>query len=236
MITASSVYETLLDIARKDLRGRSLSVEEYNRVAILVNQNLFAKYYSDFESNPDSSETMSSFKVLNEAIPLVAGVGTLPTYYYAMVGMPWYTDTGGTRRYLDFVSSMEHAKREQDYLTKASLTYPTCRLGIADVASNKQIYVTPTTITPIYLDYIKTPYTPALDYYINDTTLNYTWIDEADIVDIPLGSTAMDGTIGFSAGYASSTLNWELDEEDFPLIINLFLQYLRNSTSRPNFI
>jgi hypothetical protein len=61
---------------------------------------------------------------------------------------------------------------------------------------------------------------------VNDTTLVYTWIDEADIVDIPAGSTAMDGTVGAFAGYASSTLNWEFDAEDMPLIINLFLKYL----------
>jgi hypothetical protein len=121
---------------------------------------------------------------------------------------------------------MEHAKREQDYLTKATLTHPTCRLGITDVASNKTIHVTPTTINPIYLDYIKTSYVPCLDYYVNDTTLVYTWIDEADIVDIPVGHTGMDGSVGAFPGYASSTLNWEYDAEDFPLIINLFLKYL----------
>jgi hypothetical protein len=61
---------------------------------------------------------------------------------------------------------------------------------------------------------------------VNDTTLVYTWIDEADIIDIPAGSTAMDGSVGAFPGYASSTLNWEYDAEDFPLIINLFLKYL----------
>jgi len=221
MLYAYQVYETLLDVARKDLRGRSLTPEEYNNVAPLVNEAVFSKYYSEFESSGENSETMSAFKVLNEAIPLVAGVGTLPARYYHIVGMPRY----GTSVYVDLVSSMEHAKREQDYLTKATLTHPTCRFGIANTAADMTIYVTPTSIAAIFLDYIRTPDTPILDYYVNDTTLVYTWMASGGgVVAVPVGSTAMDGTAGGNTN--STTVDWEWDIEDLPLIINLFLQYL----------
>jgi len=225
MLLSSDVYNTLLDVSRKDLRGNSLSPEEFNNVARLVNQNVFEKYYKEFESTLDNSETMSGFKVLGESIPIVAGVGTLPTRYYHMVGMPRYVDTGGTSRYLDLVSSMEHAKREMDYLTKATLTYPTCRLGIANTAADMTIYVTPTTINPIFLDYIRTPDIPLLDYYLDDTTLTYTFMTAGVVTAVPAGSTAMNGTVG-PANVASTTVNFEWNDEDMPLIINLFLQFL----------
>ena len=225
MLYTYQVYETLLDVARKDLRGRSLSPEEFNNVARLVNQNIFEKYYAEFESTLDNSEVLSGFKVLNEMIALVGGVGTLPARFFHCVGMPWYTDTNGIRRYIDLVSSMEHAKREQDYLTKATLTHPTCRLGIANTAAPMTIYVTPTTINPIYMDYIRTADTPILDYYLNDTTADYTWMATGVNVTVPAGSTSMNGTIG-AAVVASSTANFEWAEEDLPLIINLFLNYL----------
>ena len=225
MLLASDVYEIILNLSRKDLRGRSLSVEEYNSTARIVNETVFAKYYAEFENSSENSESLSGFKVLGESIPIVAGVGTLPASYYHVVGMPWYLSTGSVRRYLDLVSSLEHSKREQDYLTKATLIHPTFRFGLVDVAADMTIHVTPTTITPVYLDYIRTPDTPFLDYYIDRTTLVYTWMASGGgVVAIPAGSTARDGT---TAGNTNSeTVNWEFDSEDLPLIISLFLQHL----------
>ena len=226
MLLASDVYEIILNLSRKDLRGRSLSPEEYNSTARIVNETVFAKYYAEFESTSENSESLSAFKVLGETIPIVAGVGTLPDSYYHVVGMPWYLSTGSVRRYLDLVSSLEHAKREQDYLTKATLTHPTFRFGLVNVAADMTIHVTPTTVNPIYLDYIRTPDVPFLDYYISDSTLNYTWCASGGVnVNIPAGSTYRDGTAG-AAVVVSQTTEWEWDADDLPLIISLFLQHL----------
>ena len=226
MIYSYSVYEILLDVIRKDKRGRSLSPEEYNNIAPLVNDSVFSKYYSKFEESPESSNTMGAFRVMADSIPIVAGIGTLPADYYAMSGSPYYTDAGGTVRYLDLVSDAEYAWRQQDYLTQASLTYPVYRLGTASSAGDMQIYVTPATgITPIVIDYIRVPNVPFLDYYVNDTTLLYTWMGEGVVVAVPSGSTARDETAG-AANVASLTVNWEFENEDLPLIINLFLKYM----------
>jgi len=226
MLYAYEVYEVILDLCRKDKRGRSLAPEEYNRTARLVNEMVFSKYFAKFESTPENSETMSAFKVLNESIPIVAGIGALPARFYHLVGMPRYTDLGGVSRYLDLVTSMEHAKRQRDYLTQASLTYPTCRFGTVNAASDMTLYIEPTAgVTPIYIDYIRTPDVPYLDYYVNDTTLVYTWMASGVNVNVPSGSTAMDGTVG-AAVVASDTVNWEFDDEDMPMIINLFLKFL----------
>lgn len=226
MLYSYQVYETLLDVCRKDLRGRSLTPEEFNNLAPIINQLVYERYYSQFEATVDNSDSMSAFKVLGETIPLVAGVGTLPARYYHIVGMPYYTDSGGVVRYIDLVSSMEHARREQDYLTKATVVHPTCRLGLANSTADKTIHVTPTSITSINMDYLRTADTPILDYFVNDSTLVYSWMASGGVVTaVPAGSTAMNGTVG-AANVVSTTVDWEWDESDLPLIINLFLQYM----------
>jgi len=225
MLYASEVYEVLLDLSRKDLRGRSLSPEEYNNTARLVNEMVFAKYYAKFEGTIENSEAMSGFKVLNEAVVIAGGVGVLPARYSHKVGKPRYVHTDTTIKHLDWVSSQEDADREEDYLTKATLVHPTCRLGITTTTADMTVHVRPTTITQIYLDYIRTPDRPFLDYYVNDTDLNYTWMAAGATVAVPAGSTARNGTAG-AANVASSTVNWEFSEDDLPMIINLFLQLL----------
>ncbi len=243
MILCADVYQTLLDITRKDARGLALNVEEFNSIAPIVNELLFAKYYSEFEENQENSETMSAFKVLNESVAVGAGgIASLPANYYKMVGQPHYIDLDGITRYLDMVSSLEHAKREQDYLTKASLTYPTFRFGIATAVSPMTIYVTPATgINPILVDYIKTPDVPYLDYYINDLTYEKTWLTNV-VVAMPISYTApkvvKDGitlraeTAG-AANVTGYTVDFEWNSSDKPLLISLFLQQMGISLPDP---
>jgi hypothetical protein len=142
-----------------------------------------------------------------------------------MSGKPYYTDVNGVTRYLDLVSDMEHAWRQGDYLTQSSLTHPTYRFGTATSGGVKQIFVSPTAgINPIYVDYVRIPSTPILDYYINNADLNYHWLSVGVNADIPVGCTAMNGTVG-AAIVASQTINWEFNSDDIPLIMALFLQY-----------
>ena len=226
MLYAYQVYEQLLDVVRKDKRGRSLTPEEYNSLAPIVNETVFSKFYSQFESTPENSDKIGDFRVIGESVAIAGGVGTLPVSYYAMSGKPYYTDVSGDTRYLDLVSDMEHAWRQGDYLTQSSLTHPTYRFGTATSGGVKQIFVSPTAgINPIYVDYIRIPATPILDYYLNDTTLNYTWMATGANVAVPAGSTSMSGTAG-AAVVASTTINWEYDNEDLPLIMSLFLQMI----------
>ena len=225
MILTEDVYLTLLDISRKDLRGLALSPEEFNNTARLVNEMVFAKYYSKFESTLDNSETMSGFKVLNEAIVIAGGTGVLPARYYHMAGKPRYVHADGSTKHLDFVSSLEDADREEDFLTKATLLHPTCRLGTATTTADMTIHVRPTTITQIYMDYIRTSDRPILDYFLSNNEAIYTWMAAGATVAVPAGSIAMNGTAG-PANVVSTTVNFEFDEEDLPMIINLFLQLL----------
>ena len=226
MILASDIYELVLDLARKDLRGFSLSAEEYNRVARVVNNMLFLKMYKEFESSQENSEAMSHFKVLNEPVAVgVGGIGALPADFYHLCGMPWYSDTGGVARRLDLVTSLEHAKRQIDYLTQATLTNPTFRFGIATATSDMTLYVTPTAgINPIYIDYIREPATPFLDYYIDSITAGYTWMAAGATVAVPVTAISRTGVSG--ANVDSATENWEYYEDDIPIISALFLEEL----------
>ena len=226
MILSSDVYLTLLTAIRKDARGRSISPEEFNHVARLVNKAIFSKYYAEFEENVESSDTLGKFRVISEAVAIAGGVGTLPVNYHSLVGMPYYTDAGGVTRYIDLVSDLEYAKRQKDYLTQATLTHPVCRLGLADANADMTIHVAPTAgINPIYMDYLRKPDTPYLDYYVNDTTLVYTWMAADTNMTVPSGSTARDGSVGVAV-VASDTVNFEWDDDEFPMIINLFLKYV----------
>ena len=230
MILSSTVYSTLLSIIRKDGRGKSLSVDEYNLIAPIISQQIFDDMYRKFEESIENSDDLGQFKVFNRSIPLTAtigntaSIGTLPSDYEHIIGRP-KTISGSTIRWLDVVSTKEHAWRADDYLTQATTINPTCIIGGEDTSGNMYIRVNPYTITTIYLDYLRTPDTPFLDYYVNDTTLRYTYISANINQTIPSGSTYRTDLAGVII-VASQTVNWEYDMSDLDLIISKFLNYL----------
>ena len=230
MIYSYVIYDTLLDAIRKDSRGRSLSIEEFNNLSAIVNHSLFEDYYNKFEENIESSDTLGGFKVFEYGIDLTANgnataaVGTLPDNYYHLIGQP-RTISGSTVRTVDVVSAQEHSIRIQDYLTQPTTTYPMCQIGGINASDELQIRVYPSTITKVYIDYLKEPDAPFLDYYLNNTTLNYTYMAADATVTVPLGSTYRDGTLGVTTP-ASLTVNWEFDEYDLELIIAKFMTLL----------
>ena len=222
MIAVSDVYNLLIDQIRADGRGLSLSPEEFNSFARIVSERIFAKYYKEFETSSGNSEALGGFKEFAEPIVLTLGVGSLPSDFKEPIGKPYAMD-GTTKRYVDLVSTYELAKREMDYLTQPSVTYPVCQLGGLDTNDNLQIRVYPITITTVYVDYLRTPDVPFLDYYVNDTTLVYTHMAADATVAVPLGSTARDGTAG-AANVTSLTVNFEWDDRELALILSMFTQ------------
>jgi hypothetical protein len=223
MIGVSVVYETILSVIRADKRGLTLSEDEYNRIARVVNERVYAKYYSDFEANIDNIDVIGGFKVLGFPIPLAAGVGSLPTDYYQIIGKPRIS---GTYTGLNLVSSLELSERLQDYLTQPTLTHPCFILGGEDISENTEIIVYPATIAEIELDYLRTARTPFLDYYVNDTTLVSTYLGAGTTgVTVPLGSTYRTGAQG-AVVVNSATVNWEWSDSDLPLIVAMFCSYI----------
>jgi hypothetical protein len=222
MIYCSQIYDTLVSIVRKDKRGLSLSIDDFNNAVVQVNQRIYRLNYSNFESSKLSMDEMDSFKVIGHQIALDGtGKGTLPTEYFHLAGNPYWTHPTAGRRQIDLITSLEHGARELDYLTKASALYPTAYMGAGTTAEDMSIHVTPVTCTPIYIDYLREVDTPFLDYYVNNTTLDITYMATGNVV-VPAGYTTRAGTLGPNT-VASATKNFEWHEHDIPAIVNLFL-------------
>jgi hypothetical protein len=222
MILVADLYQTLLDLTRSDKRGESLSVEEFNRVLRVVNEEVFDDYVEGFESGIGNADAMGGFKIINYSIPIALSdgslVGTLPDNYYQLIGKPRLA----SGRRCDLVTEYEYAVREEDYLTQATLTYPLCRIGGLNTAFELQIRVNPTTIVGnLYVDYLRTVNVPYLDYYVNDTTLTKTFLSESALAQsIPSGSTYRDGTAGGAlVTKISQTVNLEWCDEDLNLLL-----------------
>ena len=223
MISVSEIYDSLISIIRKDKRGLSMSIDDFNKAIVPVNQRIYRLNYHDWESSKLAMDELGSFKVVAHQIDLTSGVGALPANYYHLVGEPYYNHLIKGKRKIDLITSLEHNNREMDYLTKASLLYPTAFMGYGATSDDMSIYVDPTTIEVIYIDYLRKVNTPLLDYYIDDTTFEITYLDEAEGVTIPAGCTGRLGQVPGS-NYTAATLNFEWHEHDIPSLLNLLLE------------
>lgn len=224
MVYCYEVYEMVLDLVRKDKRGRSLDIDEFNRVAKIVNAEVYNHYYNSFETSLDSSTALSGFKVTNATVSLTAGLGTLPSDYYDLIGVPRYTD-GSDIREVDVVTNIEYTKRQVDYLTRPTVKNPLVMIAGASGLLT-QVRALPTTMASISIDYLKAAAIPFLDYYSSDTTFIYTYMDAgAQGVVIPLNYTYRDGTVGATTKN-SLTVNFDWDETDLPLMLSMFVRVL----------
>jgi len=88
MIAAQTVYDTCLALAKKDQRGRAFNIDEYNKVAALVNMELYNYYVSKYESGENVSVALNQFKLRELELTLTLGVGTLPGRFARMAGHP----------------------------------------------------------------------------------------------------------------------------------------------------
>ena len=225
MLLVLDVYNLLLDELRTDKRGLSCEVGEYNRLIRLVNQEIFEQYVKRFEEGHESSNELGFLKVHNYSLTLTSGVATLPANYDRIIGKPRIL-SGSSYVNVDVVSTYELACRSDDYLTEPTTTYPVCTIGGIDAYEDLQIRVSPTTITTVWIDYLRELSVPFLDYYINDTTLEYTFLDETtDPYTITEGYTYSDGTVGDTT-VVSQTENLRWGEGDLSLILTKLVNRL----------
>lgn len=226
MSLISDVYSLLLDELRTDHRGLSCDPDAFNRLIRLVNQELYDQYVTDFESGQESSDTLGFLKVHNYSLPLTAGVATLPSSYERLIGKPRILD-GATYRKVDVVSTYEQACRDDDYLTQSTVTHPTATIGGVDGLGGVQIRVYPTTITNVWIDYLRTMTIPLLDYYIDDLSLVTTFLEPATTYSLASGTTYRTGTAG-GAGVtvASATVDLTWGESDISLILTKLINRL----------
>jgi len=222
MISVSYVYDTVQTIIRKDQKGNSFNISEFNRIIKLVNYELFNYYVSKLEVDKDTTEALKNFMNSEESISLTSGVGDLPADYKKLLGDP-YVISGSDYIDVDLIARVEKAFRFSDELTKPTATNPVAIIGGLDVSDNKQIEVWPDSISTVYIDYLSMPSTPLLDYYIASTGL-YVYMDEgATGVSIPAGAVYSDGTPG-PISRDSQTVDLEWGDDETPAIINMVLQ------------
>ncbi len=204
MISCSDVYSLLLDELRVDSRGLSCEPDEFNRLIRLTNYEIYEDFIRKFEEDQSSSDDLGKLKVHNYSIGLTAGVGSLPSGYYRLIGKPRILD-GTVYRNVDMVTTYEQACRDNDYLTQATTKHPTCTIGGVDGLGVMRIRVKPTTTTNVWIDYLRTLTVPFLDYMVNNTTLVPTFFaDTTDVQSVPEGYTYRDGTAGGVAVTVSS--------------------------------
>jgi hypothetical protein len=223
MISVSRIYDTLLASVRKDKRGLSLSPDDFNNIAPAVNQRVWRITYHNFESSKLSMDELGSLKIVDYPINLIGGVGILPTDYFHLAGDPWYNHPTEGRRKIDLVTSLEFGNRQLDYLSKSSDLYPLCYMGYNNIAGDMALYVSPITCTPVYISYLRQTIDPFLDYYVNDNTLEITYMAEGATVAIPLGCTSRSGIAGM-ANVVSLTRDFEWHPHDEPQILAQLLQ------------
>jgi hypothetical protein len=219
MSLISDVYSLLLDELRTDHRGLSCEPDSFNRLIRLVNQELYDQYVIAFENGQESSDTLGFLKVHNYSLPLTAGVATLPASYERLIGKPRIL-VGSTYVNVDVVSTYEYASRVDDYLTQPSLTYPLATIGGVDGLGNVQIRVYPTTITNVWIDYLRMLTQPFLDYYVSDTTYVPTFLEPSTTYNLNAGYTYRTGTAGgVGVTVASTTVDLKWGESDLSLLI-----------------
>ncbi len=220
----STVYNTLLDVVRKDKRGNSMSIDSFNNLSVLVNERLQEDYFSQFEADMDSSSDYGEFKVLAYPLTITAGKATLPSNYYRLIGEPYHVDSTHGTRYIDVVTTLEKSKRQRNSLTAATTKNPICEIGSEDSSGNIEIRVYPTSITTIYMDYLRKTATPFLDYYVNENTLQPTFLTAGQApYTVASPYVYRDGTTGSKT---SATVDWDFGNGDLPLIISYFLQLM----------
>jgi hypothetical protein len=228
-MTGQTVYEALLQALRKDKRGLVLSLDEFNSLSVTVDKRVLIAFMSRFEDDIEITSHAGFLKVIDYPIYLTAGVGLLPSNYFRAMGDPYYlalseeNDPSPNPVFIDVVTSMEYTYRQRDYLTQASLDYPLCVIGSQDSSKNMQIRVTPKSISTIFLNYVRVTQSPFLHYYVNDTTLQVTYLDQgAQNVPIPTGCTYRDGTKPSTVNSLTKDFEWDLHE--LPWILAYFMQ------------
>lgn len=88
MIDSREVYETVLALAKKDARGASFNIPEYNAICKLVNAELYNFYVSKYEIDSTISDVLSPFKVRDTTVALTAGKARLPGVFDRLAGNP----------------------------------------------------------------------------------------------------------------------------------------------------
>lgn len=235
MVQSSELYNMLLDAIRADERGIVVEIDQFNRICKQANQEVYDFYISLFEKDTKNSSDLGGFQVLNYGIDLstVSGdqVGSLPSNYYYLVGKPRITSDNtatGTIYRCDHVTVFEDAEREDNYLTRATLTYPTVRISGESATRDLQVRVRPSTVTKVWIDYFREIEVPYLDYIMSTTTYVKTFLPDTTTAQaVPEGYVHSGGTAGgVGVTVTSLTNDLEWHTSDVPMLLAKMIKKL----------
>ena len=131
MTTNQTLYQAVLDVLRKDVRGEAVSVTEFNAILPVVSHEYFAQQYAKFQQTQNVTDSLAPF-IKTATLTLVAGVASLPTDYLHLIGTPTYTQTVSSVAYtrkIDVLSRLELSERLADPITQPTLVYPVAVIG-----------------------------------------------------------------------------------------------------------
>jgi hypothetical protein len=227
-MTSEFLYTTIAEKIRKDQRGGKFNISTFNRLVQIADKRILMAFMSRSEEDIEITSHAGFLKVFDYPIALTNGVGSLPSNFFKPIGDPWCyditeDDPSANIRWLDIVTSQEHTYREQNYLTKSTTDYPTCVIGGQDGLLNLAIRAYPSTINMVYMNYFRSSVAPYLDYYINKTTLQPTYL-AAGIGSfiVPVGCQYRDGTDEGGAA-TSLTVDPEWDLHELPWFVAYIL-------------
>ncbi len=225
MNTNENLYLTLLDIARKDSRGRAYSIGQFNRALLFATHEYFAKQYEKFELTQNITDSLVPF-VRRASLVVSGGRVNLPADYYHLVGEPTGA-IGGANVVFDMVTELEYADRVIDQILFPTDSLPLVLENWASSTSSPILYLYPSSasISTLDITYLKSPVIPFLDYYVDSSNVVH-YLAEGETHTAATGDTfpvGADPSVGNT--YISSTLEMEWRNQDRPAILYLLLQH-----------
>ncbi|MBN2843571.1 MAG: hypothetical protein JXM68_10795 [Sedimentisphaerales bacterium] len=129
MIASQTVYDTCLALAKKDQRGLSFNINEYNKVAALVNTELYNFYVNKYESGLSVADALIHLKLRSQTLTLTDGQAWLHPDADRLAGSPWTAHPWGV------VTATEEVTVINDPDTKVRVTSPNHGLKDGDVVT-----------------------------------------------------------------------------------------------------
>ena len=181
------VYKLVLQLMAKHITGGYLSPDEFNRYALIAQNQKIDDDIKQYRSSRNM-ETISSFVVSNYSLPVVNGIATKPSDYRQFESA-YYTDFSSGQPYVCAFEELEGDEfnwRLGSELDTPSLDYP------ALVVRDTTIEVSPKDIDFVKLTYIKyvpNPewafVTPVVSRFVYDPTTSVQFAyGEDDIPDL----------------------------------------------------
>ena len=207
ILTNEGIYNYVRTVLRKDTRGGSFTVDEFNRIYPILVQERFITRKKEMERTSDITEPLERY-----------------SRSVVFSGSPSYLIPEGWAKHLGAVSSATGVDREVDYVTKmeftksSALTRPTKRDAVMYYEDGK-VHVKPEKQN-ITLHYLVSPNVPFLDYYYN-ANRNLVFLGEGAAQSIESPAEYRDGTTGLKT---SITKECDMSVEDKIAIVYMMLK------------